>query len=181
LIANVGIVTARTISPAGIILFDAIKLNGFFQKNIITNKEQIETDYSQGSCLLINRDMINKTGLFDERFFLYWEEVDFSIRVRESGWKLISITTTSVIRNRNNITTQPLAFYYSIRNARLIREKHLNFFSGSSYVLYLVKMFFLMGKFIFLPKILFSVVLNYFSAIHDSYNKIYYSKPKKIS
>ncbi len=176
LTGNIGIVSVRTLNTEGKIIFDAVKLNGFIQKNTITEKEKVVTDYAQGSCLLIKRDIIDMIGLFDERFFLYWEEVDFSIRVRKLGWELISVTTTSVIRNKNSIERQPLAFYYSARNSRLMKEKHPDLFSNWSYILYLIKIFLLTGKYIFKPKLFLSVILNYFSGIHDSLHRIYYTK-----
>jgi GT2 family glycosyltransferase len=176
LIDNVGIVTVRTLNPQGKILFDAIKLNGFIQRPIISNKERISTDYSQGSCMLIKREIIEEVGLFDERFFLYWEEVDFSLRVKEIGKKLISITTTHVIRNKNCIAREPLAFYYSVRNARLIRNKNRNIFSRMSYLYYLLRMLLLTFKFIINPNIFIKVVSNYFHGITDSFLNKYNEK-----
>jgi len=175
--ADIGIVSVRTMDDEGKVLFDSIRLKGFFQKYIITRNKEETTDYAQGSCLMIKRDIIAKIGLFDERFYLYWEEVDFSIRVRKSGWRLVSITTTTVTRLKNRITRQPLAFYYSVRNARLIKQKHPDFFSNCSYILYLLKTFFLTGKFIFKPILFISVIMNTFSGIQDSFNGIYFAKP----
>ncbi len=101
---EVGIVSVRTVNTDGKILFDAIKLKGLLQKNIMSNKETIETDYSQGSCMLINRKVVNEIGLFDERFFIYWEEVDFSLRTRKLKAKLISITTSHIIKSNNSLS-----------------------------------------------------------------------------
>lgn len=175
---DVGIVTVRTLNPQGKILYDAIQLKGFFQHNVITNQNIITTDFSQGSCLLIKRDIIDKIGLFDERFFLYWEEVDFSLRVKAQGYKLISITTTDITKNNNSESRQPDAFYYSIRNSKLIKDKHgAVFFTNSAHRYYLLKMFFLAFKFVFKPRLFLMVIANYFYAVHDSFLDIYYSKP----
>lgn len=175
--ADVGIVTVRTIDSHGRILFDAIELKGFFQHNIITVQQSISTDYSQGSCMLISRGIIEKTSLFDERFFLYWEEVDFSLRVKQLKKKLISITSTQIIKKKNSDLRQPEVFYYSVRNARLIKDKHPYLFSNFAYILYLFRMLFLTIKYILKPH-LFSLVLSgYFSGIRDSLHNIYYSKP----
>lgn len=172
---GIGIVTVRVVNTQNKVLFDAIKLNGFNQRYLVTPKAQIETDYSQGACLLIKRNVIDQIGLFDERFFLYWEEVDFSLRVKKLGMKLIAITTTDVIRLNNEIRRQPLAFYYSVRNAKLIRSKHPDQFTYIQYIVYVVYMLMLSLK--FLPRItLFSLVLkNIIAALNDSkankYNK----------
>jgi GT2 family glycosyltransferase len=179
MIDKVGIVTVRTLDPQGKIIFDAIKLKGFFSNYVLTQEPIISTDYSQGSCLLINRDIIDTIGLFDERFFLYWEEVDFSLRVKYLGFKLISITSTQIIKNINEDIRHPAAIYYSVRNARLIKNKHKKIFSNLSYYYYLFKMFFITLKYIRKPGIFFLVISSYFSAIHDSFLNIYNSKPSR--
>jgi GT2 family glycosyltransferase len=45
-------------------------------------------DYVTGACMLIKREVIDQTGLLDESFFFYWEDVDFSRRAIKKGWKL---------------------------------------------------------------------------------------------
>ena len=130
---NVGIVTVRTLNEDGLILFDAMKLNGFSCKKIITDQNKVNTDFSQGSCMLISRNVISRVGLLDEKFFLYWEEVDYSLRVKNHGFTLVSITTTNVVKLDNDISRQPAAFYYSIRNAKLIKDKHKINFSNLSF------------------------------------------------
>jgi GT2 family glycosyltransferase len=47
-----------------------------------------EVDYVSGACTLINRDTLLKLNLFlDEDFFLYWEDVEWSFRVKKNGLK----------------------------------------------------------------------------------------------
>lgn len=50
---------------------------------------QKEIDFANGCCLLIKKEVFEKIGLFDETFFFYGEDVDFSIRARKSGYKLV--------------------------------------------------------------------------------------------
>lgn len=45
-------------------------------------------DYVSGTSLFIKREVIEQVGLLDEKFFFYWEDVDYSRRVLEKGWKL---------------------------------------------------------------------------------------------
>ena len=48
-----------------------------------------ETIFVHGMCMCIKREVINKVGLFDERFYpCSGEDIDYCIRVRESGYKL---------------------------------------------------------------------------------------------
>jgi len=43
-------------------------------------------DWLTGSCLLFRTSAIEQVGPMDERFFLYFEEVDYQLRLREAGW-----------------------------------------------------------------------------------------------
>jgi GT2 family glycosyltransferase len=45
--------------------------------------------YVTGTSLFIKREVFEKIGLLDENFFFYWEDVDFSRRVTDAGWKLV--------------------------------------------------------------------------------------------
>lgn len=44
------------------------------------------TDWVAGACLLVRREVFEKVGLLDERYFMYFEEVDFCLRARRAGW-----------------------------------------------------------------------------------------------
>jgi GT2 family glycosyltransferase len=162
--ADTGIVTVRTKDPDGKVLFDAIKLNGYFQRKVITSSDIIATDYSQ--------------GMFDERFFLYWEEVDFSLRVRKAGFKLVSVTTGSIIRNKNIDSGQPGVFYFSARNARLIRENHPDYFSRSGYLQYIVWMALISLKYISRPRMFYRIISSYFSGLSDSLRNRYLERQR---
>lgn len=46
----------------------------------------MEVDWLAGASLLIRRQVLDQIGLFDERYFLYFEETDLCLRARRSGW-----------------------------------------------------------------------------------------------
>lgn len=173
---GIGIVTPRTRNANGVILYDAMKLYGFLQLIIITNNKFIDTQYSQGSCLLINRETMRQVGVFDERFFLYWEEVDFSLRVKNAGKRLVAVTTTHVLRNSNCLSRQPLSFYYSLRNAKLLRSKHGENFSFVAYWIYVFYIFVLLMKYVSTPKLFAECFLNCCYGLMDSWRGKYYSR-----
>ena len=54
-----------------------------------TPTETTEVDWISGTSMLIRRALFDDIGLFDEGFFLYFEEVDFSRRARRAGWRLV--------------------------------------------------------------------------------------------
>lgn len=56
-----------------------------------------ECDWVPGCYYLIRREVIDHVGLFDPRYFLYYEEVDHCKRVKEAGWKVVYYPHTSVV------------------------------------------------------------------------------------
>jgi hypothetical protein len=49
--------------------------------------EAHRTDWLSGGCVLIRRALLEEVGLFDEGYFLYFEEVDLSLRAHRVGWE----------------------------------------------------------------------------------------------
>jgi len=133
---NIGGVMCRTLKADSSVMYDYIKLNGYFQKWLITDENIMETDYLAGSCMFLNREIIDNIGLFDESFFMYWEEVDLSFRIKNEGYKLISTTKTSITRADNPIERSSNAIYFTIRNSLKIYKKH-NLFKLHSLMLYI--------------------------------------------
>lgn len=56
-----------------------------------------ECDWVPGCYYLIRREVIDKVGLFDPRYFLYYEEVDHCKRVKQAGWKVVFYPHTTVV------------------------------------------------------------------------------------
>lgn len=54
-------------------------------------------DWVPGCYYLIRRDVIDRLGLFDPRFFLYYEEIDHCQRVKRAGWSVVYYPFTNVI------------------------------------------------------------------------------------
>lgn len=52
----------------------------------VLNKKPRQVDYVSGCCMLVKKEVFEKIGLFDERFFLYYEDVDFCIRAKNKGF-----------------------------------------------------------------------------------------------
>lgn len=124
---NVAGVMIRTCSPNGNILYDYFSLKGFVQTWLKGKKDCIiETDYLAGSCMLLSREVIDRFSLFDDSFFMYWEEVDLSLRLRGNGFKIVSTTYSSVYREDNDYQRKANAIYFLVRNAFILQKKHAN-------------------------------------------------------
>lgn len=47
-----------------------------------------KTDYLSGACMLINKGVLETIGLLDERFFMYFEDVDFCLRAKRANFSI---------------------------------------------------------------------------------------------
>lgn len=76
-------------------------------------------------CAMVIRELAIRTvGGFDERYFAYWEDVDWSVRVRAAGWKL-ALHRGTVAHHRVGSTLKPTSgdsIYYYTRNHLLFAQ-----------------------------------------------------------
>ncbi len=86
---------------------------------------------AHGACMLIRKAVIDDIGLLSEDYFLYYEELDFCERARQSGWD-IYFTPNSYIHHRESSSVgkfSPLKTHYMFRNRWLFIRK----FGGADY------------------------------------------------
>lgn len=86
-----------------------------------------ETDYATGCVMMINREVIERVGRLDDRFFLYSEDVDFSLRVHEAGLKVMYCPNSVVYHKIGRSTGgagSPLQQYYQTRNRLFLTFRH---------------------------------------------------------
>jgi len=68
-------------------------------------KEGEKPNYLSGTCLLIKRGVLDEIGLFDEGFFFFWEDADFSQRAKQHGWKLV-VAHDVLVQHRGSSTAR---------------------------------------------------------------------------
>jgi GT2 family glycosyltransferase len=85
-----------------------------------------EVDAAAGAAMLIKREVFERAGLIDEAYFLYYEEVDWSIAVRRAGYQILAVPG-SVVWHKTSSTlgqTSPVIDYYMLRNHLLFIGRH---------------------------------------------------------
>ena len=95
------------------------------------NKElPITFDYLNGASLLFRVKALEKSGYFDERFFLYSEELDLELRLQEQNYSLHLDLNSTVYHKLGGATSRSkyLFFYYYNTSAVLLSRKHFSFF-----------------------------------------------------
>lgn len=81
-------------------------------------------DALNGASLLISRAAIKAVGLLDADFFLYWEDTEFSLRLRKAGWRIAAARDSQVLHKVNASTAGNkglLDRYFTASGLRLLR------------------------------------------------------------
>jgi GT2 family glycosyltransferase len=79
-----------------------------------------------GACVLLRADYLRDVGLMDERFFLYFEDTDLSLRGTKRGWRYRYVPT-SVVRHGHGLSsgsTSDLSRYCTERNRLVVIARH---------------------------------------------------------
>jgi GT2 family glycosyltransferase len=77
-------------------------LKGVLPWNDPTKSGYVDKLY--GGCLMVRSSVLDRIGWFDERFFMYGEDVDLSRRIREAGWKLYYLSEAEVMHAKGGVT-----------------------------------------------------------------------------
>ncbi len=77
----------------------------------------VAIDYVTGASILVRRQVFEDIGLFDEAFFVYWEDTDFNFRAKKAGWK-IAVAERSTLLHEESAS---YGFYSEARAYQLFR------------------------------------------------------------
>jgi len=85
------------------------------------------TPYAHGAAMMVKREAIEKAGLMPECFFLYYEELDWSIMIRRAGYDIWYEPACTIFHKESQTTGQnsPLRTYYITRNRFLFAQRNV--------------------------------------------------------
>ena len=95
-----------------------------------------QTPYAHGAAMMIKREVIDKAGLMPECYFLYYEELDWSMMITRAGYDIWYEPASTVYHKESQSTGQnsPLRTYYITRNRLLLVKR--NFTGLKKYLAY---------------------------------------------
>ena len=62
--------------------------------------DPVEVEAVSGSCMLVNRAALKDVGLLDEGYFLHCEDLDWCMRFRQRGWKIMFVPDAQVVHHK---------------------------------------------------------------------------------
>ncbi|HCI56143.1 MAG TPA: hypothetical protein DFI01_09520 [Bacteroidales bacterium] len=94
----------------------------------IDNNKTAEIEVLPGAFMFIRKNILGITGLFDERFFMYGEDIDLSFRIIKAGYKVYYYPEVKIIHfkgesSRKNPINSTIHFYKAML---IFAEKHFN-------------------------------------------------------
>jgi len=84
-------------------------------------------DFAYGCALLVRAEVFRATGGFDERFFLYYEDIDLCLRAREAGWEIAMAPSAHVLHEGSKSThgEPAVKVYHHARSRLLFFARHV--------------------------------------------------------
>lgn len=95
-----------------------------------------KTPYAHGAAMMLKREVIDKVGLMPECYFLYYEELDWSMMITRAGYEIWYEPASTIYHKESQSTGQnsPLRTYYITRNRLLLVKR--NFTGIKKYLAY---------------------------------------------
>jgi N-acetylglucosaminyl-diphospho-decaprenol L-rhamnosyltransferase len=82
------------------------RFNGRYARQQYASGVPFPVDHTLGATMMLRREVIQQTGLFDEAYFMYCEEIDWSLRIRRAGWEIYCVPEAHVIHLGGQSTGQ---------------------------------------------------------------------------
>ena len=85
------------------------------------------TPYAHGAAMMVKREAIEKVGLMPECYFLYYEELDWSMMMTRAGYEIWYEPACTIYHKESQTTGQnsPLRTYYITRNRLLLVKRNI--------------------------------------------------------
>ena len=127
------------------------------------------TPYAHGAAMLIRRDAIDEVGLMPECYFLYYEELDWSMMFTRVGYQIWYEPQCTIYHKESRSTGQnsPLRTYYLTRNRLLLVRRNPQEFSKTLAYLYLISIVALRDILKYTLTVRFDLLKATFRALHD--------------
>ncbi|MCX6273905.1 MAG: glycosyltransferase [Bacteroidetes bacterium] len=107
-------------------LFPKSKTFGHYHLGYLDKDETNEVEILAGAFMLLRKSVLDKTGLLDEDFFMYGEDIDLSYRILKAGYKNYYFPETRIIHYKGESTKKSSVNYVLVfYNAMIIfARKH---------------------------------------------------------
>ncbi len=102
------------------------RLNGRYPRRLYDGAEPFPVDFVLGATMMLRREVIQQVGMFDEQFFMYCEEIDWAMRIRRAGWRVLCVPGARIVHLEGRSTAQvrPESYLNLWRSRFRLYRKH---------------------------------------------------------
>lgn len=112
----------------------------------------LEVGYITGADMMIQKSIIEKTGKFDDDFFMYFEETELTYRIKKLGYKVMSVPEAKIIHlegkstkfkesRYNMFLESKYKYFYKVYGIKICKELYV-----ISQLGHLLRLFFFLNK-----------------------------------
>jgi GT2 family glycosyltransferase len=65
------------------------------------SQEPFEVDWNSSAALMVRREVLDRVGAMDPRYFVYWVDADWCFRIRRAGWAVHCVPAAKVVHLEN--------------------------------------------------------------------------------
>ncbi len=114
------------------------KRRGYNKKISVEQKDFEYVDFPVGDAILFKREFFEDAGLFHEKFFLYYEDVEIGLRAKREYWKCVVIPKAKVFHRDTTRERlfDPTVNYVSIRNQIWVERLYANIFQYVTFLIF---------------------------------------------
>ncbi|RME44097.1 MAG: glycosyltransferase family 2 protein [Chloroflexi bacterium] len=106
-------------------LFPKSRRFGRYNLTYLDPDQETEVDSVVGAFMMVRREAIQAAGLLDERFFMYGEDLDWALRIKQAGWKVYYNPKVTVLHYKRAASAgNQRANFEFYRAMYLFYEKH---------------------------------------------------------
>jgi N-acetylglucosaminyl-diphospho-decaprenol L-rhamnosyltransferase len=102
------------------------RFNGRYPRWLYDQSKPFTVDFVLGATMMLKCEVIEKTGMFDEQFFMYCEEIDWAWRIQGAGWLAQCVPTAHVthLGGQSSGQVRPQSLIRLWTSRLLLAKKH---------------------------------------------------------
>ena len=82
------------------------QFNGRYPQALFEQSQPFDVDFTLGATMMLRSEVIQQTGMFDETFFMYSEEIDWAWRIKDADWRVLCVPKAHVVHLAGQSTAQ---------------------------------------------------------------------------
>ena len=126
---DVGLLACKIVYPDGRVQYAGARFLARlgYSGRSWTRDRGTEVDRADGAAMAVSREAAERTGLLDEELFAYVEDVEWSLRIRRAGFRVVYVPDAVVVHKGSASTggrASTANVYYDTRNTIAVVERH---------------------------------------------------------